>query len=169
MNILCGNLIAEKGEISVNGINNQYLLRNLSSTVLQEDVLFAGTIAENIAFFDENPNKQQIEICAHIAEIHNDIIKMPMGYETLIGDMGNILSGGQKQRIILARALYKKPRILLLDEFGSHLDFETEQRIHNNLNQLNIARIMIAHREETIKLADKVIDLNQIYSMKQAT
>lgn len=165
MNILCGNLHAEKGEIVINGISNQYLLRHLSSTVLQEDVLFAGTIAENIAFFDENPNRQQIEICAHIAEIHNDIIKMPMGYETLIGDMGNILSGGQKQRIILARALYKKPRILLLDEFGSHLDFATEQQIHRNLKQLNIARVMIAHREETIKLADKVIDLSKIYSI----
>ena len=81
--------------------------------------------------------------------------------------MGSILSGGQKQRIILARALYKRPRILLLDEFGSHLDFSTEQRIHNNLKELNIGKIMIAHREETIKLADTVIDLNQLFDCQK--
>lgn len=85
---------------------------------------------------------------------------MPMGYETLIGDMGNILSGGQKQRIVLARALYKQPKILFLDEASSHLDVENEQKINHNLKNLGIMKIMIAHRQETIKSADRILNLD---------
>ena len=93
--------------------------------------------------------------------IHEDIIRMPMEYETLIGDMGNALSGGQKQRVILARALYKRPRILFLDEATSNLDMKNELAINENLKLLNITKIMVAHRKETIESAGRVIQMQK--------
>ena len=113
-------------------------------------------------FFDETPNQQKIMQCAAMAMIHEDIMQMAMGYETLIGDMGNALSGGQKQRIILARALYREPKILFLDEATSHLDMENERAINENLKFLNITKIMVAHRKETIESADRVIDMETL-------
>lgn len=84
-----------------------------------------------------------------------------MGYHTLIGDMGTVLSGGQKQRVLLARALYKKPKILLLDEATSHLDTTRERRVSEAIRQLNVTRVIVAHRAETIATADRVITLQQ--------
>ena len=112
-------------------------------------MLFAGSITENICFFDEAPDAAKIEHCAKMANIHDEIAAMPMAYETLIGDMGSALSGGQKQRIILARALYREPRILFLDEASSHLDADNERIINDNLRRLDITKIMVAHRQET--------------------
>ncbi len=86
-------------------------------------------------------------------------MKMPMNYETLIGDMGSTLSGGQKQRVLIARALYQDPKILFLDEATSHLDIDTEIRINNTLKNLNITQVSIAHRAESIKMADRLIKL----------
>jgi ATP-binding cassette subfamily B protein RaxB len=119
-------------------------------TVLQDDVLFAGSIADNISFFDPHADQGWIVQCADLAAISADIANMPMSYNTLIGDMGTVLSGGQKQRILLARALYKRPRILLLDEATSHLDINKEQQVNHSIKALNITRIIIAHRPETI-------------------
>lgn len=99
--------------------------------------------------------------CAQMAAIHDDIQAMPMGYNTLVGDMGTVLSGGQKQRVMLARALYKKPKILFLDEATSHLDVHCEQRVNAAIRGLRITRIMIAHRPETIGSADRVVVLGQ--------
>mgnify|MGYP003491693137 CR=1 FL=1 len=82
-----------------------------------------------------------------------------MGYQSLVGDLGNILSGGQKQRILLARAIYKKPKILFMDEATSHLDIQKEQEVNENLNKLNITKIIIAHRPETIASAERIIAL----------
>ena len=166
MNILIGNLTPESGKVLVNGHDIHKLsprfIRGLSGTVTQDDVLFAGSISENICFFDETPNQQKIMQCAAMAMIHEDIMQMAMGYETLIGDMGNALSGGQKQRIILARALYREPKILFLDEATSHLDIENERAINENLKFLNITKIMVAHRKETIESADRVIDMETL-------
>lgn len=163
LNILTGSLKPETGTVSINGHDiyqvSPSFIRGLSGIVRQDDVLFAGSIGENISFFDESPNMELIEQCAKMAQIHDDILKMPMGYETLIGDMGNILSGGQKQRVILARALYKRPKILFLDEASSHLDVENEQKINHNLKSLGIMKIMVAHRQETIQSADKILNL----------
>ncbi len=171
MNILIGNLTPESGKVLVNGHDVHQLsprfIRGLSGTVTQDDVLFAGSISENICFFDETPDQQKIVQCAAMAMIHEDIMQMPMGYETLIGDMGNALSGGQKQRIILARALYREPKILFLDEATSHLDMENEQAINNNLKFLNITKIMVAHRKETIESADRVIDMEALQHKAQ--
>lgn len=166
MNILIGNLKPESGSVLVNGHDIHKLsprfIRGLSGTVTQDDVLFAGSIAENICFFDETPDMHFIMQCAAMAMIHEDIMQMPMGYETLIGDMGSALSGGQKQRIIVARALYRKPRILFLDEATSNLDMDNERAINENLKMLNITKIMVAHRKETIESADRIIDMEAI-------
>ena len=136
-------------------------LRELVGTVLQDDVLFAGSLSDNISFFDPQPDMPWLLQCAQMAAIHDDIQAMPMGYNTLVGDMGTVLSGGQKQRVMLARALYKKPRILFLDEATSHLDVHCEQRVNAAIRALRITRIMVAHRPETIASADRVIVLGQ--------
>jgi len=172
MNILIGNLKPESGKVLVNGHDIHKLspkfIRGLSGTVTQDDVLFAGSIAENICFFDETPNMELIVQCAAMAMIHEDIIRMPMGYETLIGDMGNALSGGQKQRVILARALYKRPRILFLDEATSNLDMKNELAINENLKLLNITKIMVAHRKETIESAGRVVRMQKAGTQQNA-
>ena len=127
-------------------------------------MLFAGSLLENISFFDENVDMFWAVQCAKLASIHDEIMSMPMEYQTLIGDMGSILSGGQKQRVFIARALYQRPKILFLDEATSHLDVETERRINKTIKDLNITRVFIANRPETINSADRVISLNRMTS-----
>lgn len=163
--IMLGLLKPVEGDILIGGIpisqigNRAY--RNLIGTVMQEDVLLTGSILDNIVFFDAQIDWEFVESCAKVAAIHDEIVRMPMGYQTLIGDMGSSLSGGQKQRILLARALYKKPKILALDEATSHLDVANEQKVSQALQQIQITRIMVAHRPETIAAADRVIQLEQ--------
>jgi ATP-binding cassette subfamily B protein RaxB len=127
--------------------------------VLQEDRLFAGSIAENIAGFSPSPDRERIQQIAKVAAIHEEIIRMPMGYETLVGDMGSSLSGGQMQRIVLARALYRGPRILLLDEATSHLDEENERAINEAIRRLPISRVIVAHRRSTLDMADRIVPI----------
>lgn len=164
MNLLLGNLTPEHGEIKIGGINIKNLgsnkLRNFIAYVAQDDVLFAGSILENISFFDDGVQQDWVEQCAKLVSIHDEIIAMPMGYQTLVGDMGNILSGGQKQRILLARALYRKPKILFLDEATCHLDMVKEKEINDMIKSLNITRIIIAHLPETILSVDRIVTLN---------
>jgi len=135
-------------------------MRALVGTVMQDDTLFAGSIADNICFFDPAPDRAWIEACARMAQVHDEIAALPMGYNTLVGDMGTVLSGGQKQRLFLARALYKRPRILILDEATSHLDVEKEQAVNQAIQSLNLTRILIAHRPETILSAERVVALH---------
>jgi ATP-binding cassette subfamily B protein RaxB len=124
---------------------------------MQDDQLFAGSVAENIAFGDEGAGSDGIEAAARLAAVHDEIAAMPMGYHSLIGDMGTTLSGGQKQRVILARALHRQPRVLFLDEATSHLDVERERLVNDAVRQLRLTRIIIAHRPETIASADRVL------------
>lgn len=162
--LILGIYKPESGVIRINGLPLNYInleeLRNMISCVMQDDTLFAGTIHSNIAMFDRVVDKSWMEQCAKVACIHDDICSMPMGYYSMIGDMGAALSAGQKQRILLARALYRKPQILILDEATSNLDVETEQRMNSNLSQLNVHRIYIAHRPQTIMFGDAVINLS---------
>ena len=126
---------------------------------MQDDELLAGTIAENVAFFDEEIEMDHVWACLRQAAMMEDVMKMPLRAETLIGDMGSSLSGGQKQRLLLARALYRRPKILVLDEATSHLDVAREGEINAALKALSITRIIVAHRQETINSADRVICL----------
>ncbi|EIK67756.1 putative toxin secretion ABC transporter, ATP-binding protein [Pseudomonas synxantha BG33R] len=163
INVMLGILPATQGEIRISGVELSQLgldgLRKLVGTVMQDDVLFAGSLRDNISFFDPDADIVWVMECAETASIHHDILAMPMGYNTLVGDMGTVLSGGQKQRVLLARALYKKPAILFLDEATSHLDVACEQRVNQAIDSLPITRVMVAHRPETIASAQRVIML----------
>lgn len=161
--IIVGLLIPDSGEILIGGTPLNKIgmreFRQILGTVMQNDVLMAGSIMENITFFDQNPDRRMAESVARMAAIHADIMAMPMGFQTLVGDMGSSLSGGQKQRVLLARALYRKPLILALDEATSHLDIENEALISATLRGLKLTKVMVAHRTEAINSADRVIEI----------
>lgn len=161
MNVMLGLRPFKEGQVLVGGQPLSKLglshLRNMVGTVMQDDALFAGSIADNIAFFDQQVEMAWVEECARKAAVYDDIVAMPMGFNTLIGDMGAALSGGQKQRILLARALYKKPKILFLDEATSHLDVAREAMVNEAIQALDMTRVIIAHRPETIASAKRVI------------
>lgn len=165
MHLLLGVYAATSGSIQLMGRPMDKLglnfIREQIGTVLQDDILFAGSIAENIAFFDPHPDQEWIQYCAQQAAVHDDIVKMPMAYHTLVGELGSMLSGGQKQRILLARAFYKKPKILFMDEATSHLDIHKEKEVNQNIKAMNITRIFIAHRPETIATADRILALQE--------
>lgn len=135
--------------------------RQQISGVLQDDQLLSGSIADNIACFETQIDYDKIMLCAQLACIHEEIMQTSMQYNTLVGDMGASLSGGQKQRILLARAFYRHPKILFMDEATSHLDVNNEVQINAHIKQLNMTRIIIAHRPETIKSADRVYALSE--------
>jgi len=163
--LLLGLLEPDEGQVLVDGKPlGEFGYRNFReqiAAVLQEDSLFVGSLADNIALFADEPDKERIETAATAAAIHDDIMAMPMDYDTLIGDMGSALSGGQKQRLLLARALYRQPRLLVLDEGTSHLDAAREQMVNKAVGDLGITRIIIAHRLETILSASRIFAVDQ--------
>jgi ATP-binding cassette, subfamily B, bacterial CvaB/MchF/RaxB len=162
--LLLGVYKPQGGSIDVGGVPVDRMglatWRAMVGTVTQDDTLFAGSVADNISFFDAQPNYERVAECARLACVHDDIELMAMGYQTLVGDMGTVLSGGQKQRVLLARALYKQPHILILDEATSHLDVKTEVKVMQAIAQLNMTRIVIAHRPETIGAMQRVVELD---------
>lgn len=164
--LILGLLEPTEGTITVGGIDIHALglerYRTMIGAVMQDDQLFAGTVGENVAFFDSQQDQGLIVASAQQAMIHEDIAAMPMRYETLVGDMGSALSGGQRQRVLIARALFGQPQILLLDEATSHLDTTRERHINTAINHLGMTRISIAHRPETIASADRVIELSTL-------
>ncbi len=153
-----GSVLIGKTPLEQLGYNNW---REQLGVVMQDDSLFAGSIAENICFFDDQPDFQRIKACAKLAAIDEDIEIMPMAYQTLVGDMGTVLSGGQKQRILMARALYKQPKVLIFDEATSHLDLAREAQVNDSIASLNMTRIIIAHRSETIKKVQRVVEIKR--------
>ncbi|WP_165889133.1 peptidase domain-containing ABC transporter [Mannheimia granulomatis] len=166
LKLIAGLLKPTSGTIFFNGVDiyqlglTQYCTQ--IACVLQEDKFFSGSILENIVSFESNYNREWAIECAKLANIHDDIMAMPMNYETLLGELGNNLSGGQRQRLFIARALYKKPQILLMDEATSHLDESNESVVNEAISQLKITRIIVAHRQSTIHSADRIVDLNKL-------
>ena len=164
MKVLCGLFEPSNGCVRINGIDIKQLgfehYAERIACIMQEDKLFSGSIKENITGFRPDIDEQWMVQCAIASHIHNDILKLPMGYETLIGELGEGLSGGQKQRIYIARALYRKPGILFMDEATSHLDKTSESQVNQSIQEMNITRIIIAHRETTISSADRVFVIN---------
>ena len=160
---MLGILAPQTGRIRIGGVDLQqvglHAWRDMIGTVMQEDQLFAGSIVDNITFFDANADTAWAEKCARVAAIADEIEAMPMGWHTLVGDMGTSLSGGQRQRILLARALYKRPKFLFLDEATSALDVDREREVNAAIRQLDITRVIVAHRPETIASAGRVIVL----------
>ena len=166
LKILASLLPPVEGELLVDGQSLNHLgaerWRSMIGVVMQDDKLFAGSVADNICFFADQKDQHRIEECARLAAVHDEIVAMPMGYHTLIGDMGTVLSGGQKQRLLIARALYRQPGVLLLDEATSHLDVTNEKLVSAAIRATKLTRIIIAHRPETIRSADRVINLEEV-------
>ena len=165
LKVMLGMHAPDTGEITVGGVGLARIglarWRDMIGSVMQDEPLFAGSIADNICFFDVEPDFAWIEECARLASVNEEIEALPMSYHTLIGSMGATLSGGQKQRILLARALYKRPQFLFLDEATSSLDVDRERLVNQAVAQLQLTRVIVAHRPETIASADRVIVLQQ--------
>lgn len=159
--LLLGLVEPESGQVLVDGLPMDRFgyksFHEQVAAVLQSDSLFAGSLAENIALFDESVDMERVVASAMAASIHDDIAAMPMQYETLVGDMGSTLSGGQKQRVLLARALYRQPKILIMDEGTAHLDAAHERAVNAAIGAMGITRIIIAHRRETIEAAERIM------------
>ena len=152
--VLLGLLSPTEGQVRVNGRNladwdaSQY--RSRVGAVMQDDQLFVGTIEDNISFFDTEHDPARVRECAKAAMIDEDIMAMPMQYNTIVGSLGTALSGGQKQRVLLARALYRKPQILFLDEAFDQMDVALERRISSGISRYSLAVVLVSHRDETI-------------------
>jgi ATP-binding cassette, subfamily B, bacterial CvaB/MchF/RaxB len=161
MKVMLGLLEPTAGEVLIDGMPlatfGVRAFRDYVGVVMQDDHLLSGSIADNICFFDERFDHEHMQECARLACIHDDIIRMPMSYDSLIGDMGSSLSGGQRQRILLARALYRRPKLLFMDEGTSNLDTMIEAKVNASIRRLGLTRVIIAHRPETIASAARCI------------
>jgi ATP-binding cassette subfamily B protein RaxB len=159
--LMLGLLEPTEGEVLIDHVGLKTIgarpYREKVAAVMQDDQLLSGSIADNICFFDAEYDPDKVMRCARFAGIHEEIMAMPMTYNSLVGDMGSSLSGGQKQRVLLARALYRDPSILFLDEGTAHLDIDNERFINASLRQLRITRVSVAHRPDMVSGADRII------------
>ena len=172
LHVMLGVLAPSSGDVLIGGLRLQAIdtdvLRRTVASVTQGDMLFAGSIADNISFFDTQGDHAWIEECARVAAIHAEIAALPMGYNTFVGYSGATLSAGQQQRILLARALYARPAILVLDEATSHLDVKREIIVSSAIRALNITRVLVAHRPQTTATADRIVTLEQGRIVREA-
>lgn len=148
---------------------NHQMLRAQCGVVLQDPFLFSGSIRDNITVSNDKIPLKRVMWAAQMAGIHDEIMQLPMQYETRVAEGGSGFSGGQIQRLVLARALVNRPAVLLLDEATSHLDSMTEAVVEENLNRLSCTRIVIAHRLSTIKNADQILVMDTGQIIEQGT
>ena len=165
LKVMSGVYPPSEGILRLNGTDVQaaglrYLRSNVAA-VLQSDYMFKGSVVDNITFFDRVPDFECAMQCAQIACVHDEIMQLPMSYESLVGEMGTSLSQGQQQRVLLARALYQRKPILVLDEGTAHLDEENENKVLNNLKELDIILIMTAHKSGLRSYGTKVWDIDR--------
>ncbi len=157
----------EKGTILIDNYNinkvELYSLRRQVGIVPQDPLLFSGTVSENIALTDPDLTSEEIVRAAKIADAHDFIMELPMGYSTNVGERGAGLSGGQRQRIAIARTILSKPRMLIMDEATSALDYETERKVCENLRESckGLTVFFITHRLSTIRKSEKIIMMHQ--------
>lgn len=161
MRVLLGLVAPGSGSIDIDGTQlgpaTMAGWRARIGAVMQDDYLLSGTLADNISFFDPAPDEARIATAARFARIHDDIMRMPMAYHSLVSDMGSGLSSGQRQRILLARAMYRDPDVLFLDEGTANLDEKTETALANAIARLKITRVVIAHRPALVERADVIL------------
>lgn len=148
-----GDILYDGRSLSTTGVR---AIRNQIGVVMQDDRLLSGSLYDNISFFDPEMDPERVEMCAQAAYVYKDIMDMPMGFQSLIGDMGSILSGGQKQRVLLSRALYHNPKILFLDEGTANLDPQTELNVVEILGKLPITQISVAHRPAALTKCNRI-------------
>jgi ATP-binding cassette subfamily B protein RaxB len=151
-----GEVLIDEAPLAAVGIDTW---RHHTGCVLQDDVLFAGTFASNIACFSTQIDMQQVIRASELAQIHEEIMKLPASYSSMISDLGAALSGGQRQRLLLARALYRQPKVLVLDEGTANLDAQTEIKIADVIASMDCTRLVVAHRPELLRRADRILML----------
>jgi ATP-binding cassette, subfamily B, bacterial CvaB/MchF/RaxB len=163
--VLIGLLERTEGELLAIGRDvrewDRGAFRRRIGVVLQDDQLFVGTIEDNISFFDPQHNSELVRACARAASIDADIQAMPMQYNTMVGSLAHTLSAGQKQRILLARALYRKPHVLFLDEAFDQLDLGLEQQITQRLRKAGLGVVIVSHRPDTVRSVDRIVRLGK--------
>jgi len=163
--VLVGLLDRTEGILEINGRDirdwDTSAYRGRLGVVMQEDPLFVGSIEDNISFFDPQHQPALVRAAANVAGIDVDIMAMPMQYNTIVGSLGVALSGGQKQRVLLARALYRKPQVLFLDEAFDQLDLAREQEITERLRKLAISVVVVSHRPETVRNVDRIVRMGE--------
>jgi ATP-binding cassette subfamily B protein RaxB len=164
--VLLGLLPPTEGEVRINGRSlgdwdlTQY--RSRIGAVMQDEALFIGTIEDNISFFDPQHDPQRVQDCARLAMIDQEIDAMPMQFNTIVGSLGMALSGGQRSRVLLARALYRRPQILFLDETFDQLDLAKERAITDGLRKTGIGLVIVSHRPETVGAVDRIVRLGEV-------
>ena len=163
--VLVGLLDRTEGQLAYSGRDvrdwDRAAYRARIGVVLQDDQLFVGTLEDNISFFDPQHDPARVRECAQVAGIASDIEAMPMQYNTIVGSLGVALSGGQKQRVLLARALYRKPQVLFLDEAFDQLDLAREREITERLKALGLSLVIVSHRPETVRAVDRTVRLGE--------
>jgi len=147
-----GEILYDGRSIDATGVR---AIRNQIGVVMQDDRMLSGSLYDNISFFDPEINTDRVEACSAAAQVHDDIMAMPMGYQSLVGDMGSSLSGGQVQRVLLARALYADPRILFLDEGTANLDQASEAGVVDVLAKMQNTQVIVAHRAAAISYCNR--------------
>jgi ATP-binding cassette subfamily B protein RaxB len=161
--VLLGLLDRTEGLLTYSGRDvrdwDRAVYRSRIGVVLQDDQLFVGTLEDNISFFDPQHDPAHVRECARLAGIADDIEAMPMQYNTIVGSLGVALSGGQKQRVLLARALYRRPEVLFLDEAFDQLDLAREREITDRLKTLGMSMVIVSHRPETVRAVDRTVRL----------